>query len=71
MRGTTAGRRLVLLSIPFTAFGFLLALAPPVTQPLGPAAGTVRRLGWLLAGLGSAAIAFGGYLLWKGDEKIV
>lgn len=71
MRGTTAGRRLVLLALPFTAFGLLWALAPPVADALGPHASTARHLGWALAGLGAASIAFGGYLLHRGDERIV
>lgn len=71
MRGTTAGRRLVLLALPFTAFGLLWALAPPVAERLGPSAATARNLGWLLAGLGGASIAFGAYLLHRGDERIV
>lgn len=71
MRGTTAGRRLILLALPFTAFGLLWALSPPVSGTLGADAGTARALGWMLAGLGAAAIAFGGYLLYRGDERIV
>lgn len=71
MRGTTAGRRLIVLALPFTAFGLLWALAPPVSEALGSAASTARALGWMLAGLGAAAIAFGGYLWYRGDERIV
>lgn len=71
MRGTTAGRRLVFLALPFTAFGLLWALAPPVSDALGPEAATARGLGWMLAGLGGLAMAFGGYLLYRGDERIV
>lgn len=71
MRGTTAGRRLIALALPFTAFGLLWALAPPVSGALGDEAATARALGWSLAGLGTAAIAFGGYLLYRGDERIV
>lgn len=71
MRGTTAGRRLVFLALPFTAFGLLWALAPPVSEALGPHAGTAQALGWMLAGLGTAAIAFGLYLIRKGEERIV
>lgn len=71
MRGTTAGRRLILLAIPFTAFGLLWALAPPVAKALGPHADTARALGWLLAALGAASIGFGVYLLHRGEERIV
>lgn len=71
MRGTTAGRRLVFLALPFTAFGLLWALSPPVSHALGPEADTARALGWMLAGLGGLAITFGGYLLYRGDERIV
>jgi MFS family permease len=71
VRGTTAGRRLIVLSLPFTAFGLLWALDPPVSGALGDRAGTAQALGWGLAGLGTAAIIFGAYLLYRGDEKIV
>lgn len=71
MRGTTAGRRLILLALPFTGFGLLWALAPPVADALGSHAATARTLGWMLAGLGIAAIVFGLYLLHRGDERIV
>lgn len=71
MRGTTAGRRLVLLALPFTAFGLLWALAPPVSDALGPHRATAEALGWMLAGLGAAAIGFGGYLIHRGEERIV
>lgn len=71
MRGTTAGRRLIYLSLPFAAFGLLWALAPP-TGDVGPVpASTVRTLGWILTTLSLAATAFGGYLLWRGDRRIV
>ncbi|PSG96467.1 hypothetical protein BRD56_10720 [Thermoplasmatales archaeon SW_10_69_26] len=71
MRGTTAGRRLIFLALPFTAFGLLWALAPPVADALGSQASTARNLGWLLTGLGASSIAFGAYLLHRGDERIV
>lgn len=71
MRGTTAGRRLIFLALPFTAFGLLWALAPPITDALGDHASTARGLGWMLTGLGLASIAFGVYLLHRGDERIV
>lgn len=71
MRGTEAGRRLILLALPFTAFGLLWALAPPISGDLLPAEATLRQAGWLLGGLGLAAIALGGYLIWRGDERIV
>lgn len=71
MRGTTAGRRLILLAVPFTAFGLWWALAPPVTDALGAEAATAEALGWMLAALGFAAIAFGTYLIYRGDERIV
>lgn len=71
MRGTTAGRRLIFLALPFTAFGLLWALAPPVSEALGAHAGTAQVLGWMLAGLGALAIGFGLFLIRKGDERIV
>lgn len=72
MRGSEAGRRLIYLALPFTAFGLLWVLAPPVADALSPTAlETARTLGWVLTALGASAIAFGGYLLWRSDEKIV
>lgn len=71
MRGTQAGRRLILLALPFAAFGLLWGLAPPVRDALGPHADTARGLGWILAAVGGVAIALGAYLLWRGDERIV
>lgn len=71
MRGTEAGRRLIVLALPFTGFGLLWALAPPISGDSLPTEQTLRRSGWLLAGLGVAAIALGGYLIWRGEERIV
>lgn len=71
MRGDDAGRRLIYLSLPFTAFGLLWLLAPPITEPLGAHEATARALGGLLAGLGLAAIGFGIYLIRRGEDRIV
>lgn len=62
---------MIYLAIPFTAFGLLWALAPPITAPLEDHVSTVRVLGWSLAALGIAAIGFGVYLIHKGEERIV
>jgi len=72
VRGTEAGKRLVYLAVPFLGFGLLLALSPPVTTGLGERElATVRTLGWVMTAGTLSALAFAGYLFWRGDERIV
>ncbi len=66
-----AGWRLILLTLPFLAFGLWWAIAPPVTDALGPAAGVARALGVALALLGVGAIAFGIFLIDRGDQRVL
>lgn len=64
-----ASRRLILLSLPFLAFGLLMAVAPPFRETLGQAAGVVQALGVALVLLALGAILLGVYLARQRDER--
>ncbi len=66
-----AGWRLILLTLPFLAFGLWWAISPPVTDALGPAAGIARSLGVALALLSVGAVAFGVFLIRRGSQKVL
>lgn len=72
MKPTTAGRRLILLSLPFLGFGLLWALWPPIADRLDPdVLALLRTLGVAMALLGMGAMALGVWLIRKGDERVL
>lgn len=72
MKPEEAGRRLILLTLPFLAFGLLWAIKPPIDDQLGEGVLAVTQaLGVALAFLGVAAIALGVWLIRRGDERIL
>lgn len=72
MKADEAGRRLILLALPFAAFGLLWILAPPLEERLGAQLLTaMRALGWALTGLSVAAIGFGVWLVSQKGERIL
>lgn len=66
-----AGRRLILLSLPFLGFGLLWALNPPVGSLGDDVLAVTQALGVALAFLGLAAITLGVWLIRRDDEKIL
>lgn len=72
MRPRTAGWRLILLALPFLAFGLLWALRPPLEDRLSPdALILLRTLGVAMALLSMASIGVGSYLVRQDDERIL
>lgn len=72
MKPAAAGRRLILLSLPFLAFGLLWALDPPIGDALGDdLLALTQALGAALAFLGLGAILLGIWLIRRGDERIL
>lgn len=72
MRTDEAGRRLILLSLPFLGFGLLWAIRPPIGDALPEEILAVTQaLGVALAFLGLAAIGLGIWLIRRDDERIL
>jgi hypothetical protein len=65
----SAGIRLILLSLPFLAFGLLWALRPPMEGALGDATSVLRGLGVAMAVVGAAAVVGGAVLVGRGEGK--
>lgn len=66
-----AGRRLILLALPFLAFGLLWAIDPPVGVLTGDVRALTQALGAALAFLGLGAITVGVWLIRREDERIL
>lgn len=67
-----AGIRLILLALPFLAFGLLWALRPPLRGTLGEEiTGLTQALGVAMAFLAVGAIALGVYLVRRPKEKVL
>lgn len=71
MKPDEAGRRLILLSLPFLAFGLLWAIEPPIDVFTGDVLALTQALGAALAFLSIGAISLGVWLIRRGDEKIL
>lgn len=72
MKPDEAGRRLILLALPFLAFGLFWALAPPIEGLLGPdVVALTQALGVALALLAFGAIGLGAWLIRSDDERVL
>ena len=67
MLARSAGKRVVLMAVPFVALALLVLLRPPPTVP----AGAVRAAGALVLLVALAGGAFGAYLWRRGGDRVV
>lgn len=72
MKPAEAGKRLILLALPFLGFGLLWAIAPPIGDQLPAGVLEVTKaLGVALAFLALGAIVLGIWLIRREDERIL
>lgn len=72
VKPSTAGRRLILMALPFLGFGLLWAAWPPLEGRLSEdAMALARTLGVAMTLLSLGALAVGVWLVHRGDERIL
>lgn len=72
VKPSTAGRRLILLALPFLGFGLLWAAWPPLEGRLSAdAMALARTLGVAMTLLSLGAITVGVWLIRRGEERIL
>ncbi len=70
MKPSTAGRRLIFLSLPFLGFGVLWAAWPPMADRLGEdVLALLRTLGVAMTLIGLGALGVGAWLIRQGDGR--